>query len=111
MKFQIKYFFHKNGQKEFIKTLPMDLSLNSFNEEEYNSGWNEIVINSKKTMSGGYLSKSTMRGSFRLISNIKKLETVFEVSFDLIHFKKTFFTFLFYDNLYITIEIERIENE
>jgi len=111
MKIQIAYFLIKNNNKKLIKTIPMNLCLNSFKEEEFNSGWNKILIDGKNTMSGGYLQKKTMRGSFRMISNIKKLETVFEAFFDLKYFNKTFFTFLFYNDVFISVEIERIGNE
>ena len=111
MKFQITYFLIKHDKKELIQIVAMSLCVNSFKEEEYDSGWNKILIDGENTMSGGYLKKHTMCGSFRMTSDIKKYETVFESYFDLNYFNKTCFTFLFYDDVFISVEIERIESE
>lgn len=111
MKYQIKYFVINNKEKKLIKKVPINLSLDNFGDEIYDSGHIEISINGKITMSGVYIKPETMSCSFGMKSNAIKRETVFMAFFDLNYFNKTCFTFLFYDDVFISVEIEGILSE
>ena len=111
MKYQIKYFVINNKEKKLIKKVPINLSLDNFGDEIYDSGYNKISINGKATMSGVYLNPETMIGSFSMKSDIIKRKTIFMAIFDLNYFNKTCFTFLFYDDVFISVDIERILSE
>ncbi len=121
MKYQIKYFLIKNKDKKLIKVASMRLCSNLFKEEEYDSGNIILVINGIKIQSGAYLEKKNMHGSFRMLQKTdvakenldtkKDIKNIFEAFFSLVNINKTCFTFLFYDNIYISIEIERLVND
>lgn len=124
MKYQIKYFLLKNYKKELIKTIPMNLGFDALKREEYDSGFNKINIEGMETYSGGHIEKKVnskrLMASFGMSLKVNEGEgnvgmkrdrkNIFETYFDLIHFSKTCFTFLLQDDIFISIEIERIEN-
>ena len=124
MIYQIKYFLLRNHKKKFIKIVPMYLCCNSFKEEEYDSGLNKINIDGMETYSSSHIEKKVnskrLMASFGMSIKVNEGEgnigmkrdrkNIFETYFDLINFNKTCFTFLLQDNIFISIEIERIEN-
>ena len=120
-----RLYMIKNAEKTLVYEAPMYLACtyNRFKEEIYDTGLKILEIDGisirygchvnrnrdKYNLSGTY-SVSINKETFRY-EKIVRYETISEAFFDLQSFKKTCFIFLFHDDVFLSLEIEREEDE
>jgi len=114
-----RLYLIKNGKKILVDEVQMYLSsLISIKTEYYQFEKRELVIDGIHIYYGCGVNrqrdKRYLSGSYALWTDnefIAKHETISSAFFDLQSLKKTCFTFLFYDDVFLSIEIERSDDE
>jgi hypothetical protein len=120
-----RLYLIKNGKKILVDEVQMYLACtyNCFKEEIYDTGLKILEVDNIHIRYGCYVDKNRDRcnlsGTYSVSTNkeifryekIVRYETISEAFFDLQSLKKTCFTFLFYDDVFLSIEIERSDDE
>ncbi len=120
-----RLYLIKNGKKILVDEAQMYLACtyNRFREEIYDTGLKILEVDDISIRYGCYVNKNRDRcnlsGTYSISTNkeifryekIVKYKTISEAFFDLKNLKKTCFTFLFHDDVFLSLEIEREEDE